>query len=105
MHIEIKEKAPDATQTVVDIADDINKKRRKEIIETFENRKILSYLHTLREQGTYIKGNKSKTMRLIAHIPIEVDIFFERIYGKEYYKDDKFFKEYPEWLTIPLNQL
>lgn len=86
---------------VIKLADRINKKRRQELINIYDSTSVFKALEYIRSQQIYDKGNKSKTMRKIASMPIEVDQFFEKIYGKDYYKDKDFFTNIaPEWTTI-----
>lgn len=86
------------TEAIQKVADSINKKRREELIETFNDRDLLQELHRTRLSGEFDTGNKSKTMRKVASIPVEVDHFFQKIYGPDYYKDKDFFDKFaPEW--------
>lgn len=84
------------------IADAINRKRRQEIFEIYNQKTVFSeYIRQARESGQFQKGNKSKSMRKVASLPMEVDQFFSKVYGKDYYKDTNFFnKHHPEWLVI-----
>jgi hypothetical protein len=37
-------------------------------------------------------------MRMVASVPEDVHYFFERVFGKDYYKDPDFFvKKFSEW--------
>lgn len=86
------------TNAIQKVADSINKKRREELIETFNDRDLLQEIHRTRLSGTFDHGNKSKSMRKVASIPFEVDQFFQKIYGVDYYKDKDFFDKFaPEW--------
>jgi hypothetical protein len=89
------------------IAEGINKKRREEVIRIYSSDN--SFWKSIREAktfDTYTKGNKSKSMRKIASIPDEVDVWFSRIYGPDYYKDKDFFvKVAPEWSVIDRSKL
>jgi uncharacterized protein YaaR (DUF327 family) len=89
------------------IADRINTKRRKEVIETFiDGQGLYEEFARIKAMGLYNKGNKSKTMRKIASYPLIIDQFFIDIYGPDYYKEKDFFKKYaPEWLVIDAQQL
>jgi hypothetical protein len=83
------------------IADEINKKRRQQLLtHFFTNSLYKNTLTNIRKQGFFQKGSKSKVWRKIASLPPEVDEFFTRIYGEDYYKDKKFFDKYPEWKTV-----
>jgi len=87
---------------LIEIADRINQKRRMEVIETFKTGQgLYEEFKRMKDHGVYEKGNKTKTMRLIALIPPEIDRFFTDIYGKDYYKDKSFFKtRHPEWTVV-----
>lgn len=89
------------SETLIKIADAINTKRRKEILDIYSNKSIFDNLLAIRSSNVYNKGNKSKSMRKVASMPIEVDNFFTKIYGVDYYKDKDFFtKHYPEWAVV-----
>lgn len=86
----------DFTQSLAKVADSINKKRRQEILKVYSNTNIFKQINQLRDEKTYSKGGKA--MRKVATIPMEVDIFFSRVYGPDYYKDPDFFtKKHAEW--------
>jgi hypothetical protein len=90
------------TQQLVNLADRVNKKRREEIMHIYSgNTAFTDYIRHSKLNKIFNKGNKSKTMRKIASMPIEVDHFFMKVYGKDYYKEKDFFTKYaPEWLVI-----
>jgi hypothetical protein len=101
-----KEKEINTTEKLVGIADTINHKRREEIFRTYQNSDLMNELQKIRSLGIYNKGNKSKTMRKVASIPFEVDAFFTKVYGPNYYKDKDFFKtEAPEWSVLERSQI
>lgn len=57
---------------------------------------FLDNLNREREQQVYKKSGKA--MRKVASLPMEVDAFFIKVYGPDYYKDPDFFtKHYTEW--------
>lgn len=90
-------------QALKKIADDINKKRRDEILKAMTDTKhpVREYVAKMRRLRMFDKGSKSKVWRKIAEMPIEVDRFFTKMYGEDYYKDKDFFtKLYPEWRVI-----
>jgi len=88
----------DLTKATKKVADSVNAKRRSEVFNLYQNKPVFDYLSQLRRDGVYNKGNKSKSMKLLASIPIELDIFFSRVYGEDYFKDPDFFtKRYSEW--------
>ncbi len=83
------------------LADRVNQKRREELISVYNSTSVLKALDYIRSQQIYDKGNKSKTMRKIASIPLDVDLFFQKIYGEEYFKEKDFFTRIaPEWAVI-----
>lgn len=84
------------------LADEINEKRQLEINQIYAGKNDFDeYIGHAREHGTFEKGNKSRSMRKIATFPIEVDQFFTKVYGENYYKDPDFFKRYHnEWSVI-----
>lgn len=84
------------------LADEINVKRQLEINKIYSGKNIFDeYIGLAREHGTFEKGNKSKSMRKIATFPVEVDQFFVKVYGENYYKDPDFFsKLHPEWRVV-----
>lgn len=93
--------------SLIKIADNINKKRRNDLLQIYASKnEFTDIIKQARESGKYEKGNKSKSMRKVAWVPLEVDEFFTKMYGKDYYKDKDFFKKYaPEWAVIdPLKQ-
>lgn len=80
------------------VADAINEKRRREIFQIYENTSVFKRLHELRQDGVFKNGAKSNNMRKVATIPFEVDLFFSKVYGDDYYKDPDFFtKRFTEW--------
>ena len=80
------------------IVDEINKKRRQELIQIYNNPKVWNYLRKVKEQNIFDGGSKSKVWKKVASLPLEVDLFFTRVYGEDYFKDPDFFeKYYPEW--------
>lgn len=90
------------TETIRKVAEDINKKRREELATLFfQDTRWSRYLKQIRESQQYKYGSKSKVWRKIASMPTEVDMFFTKVYGADYYKDKNFFKKYAkEWQTI-----
>lgn len=67
---------------------------------------IWKTIRDVKAHNIYTKGNKSKSMRKIASLPEEVDVWFTHLYGADYYKDKDFFtKIAPEWSVIDRNKL
>ena len=89
------------------ISDGINKKRREEINTIYSSdNEFWKSIREAKNFDTYVRGNKSKSMRKIASMPAEVDLWFSRVYGADYYKDKDFFtKHHTEWLVIDQNKL
>ena len=86
---------------IIKIADKINKKRRQELLTYFfTDTQYSKYIKKVKEAGVFEKGSKSKVWRKIAEMPIEVDQFFTKMFGKDYFKDKNFFKKFPEWLVV-----
>lgn len=86
----------------VKIADKINAKRRAELFQMMDKQNpMFKYLDELRRNRVFKEGSRDKVYRKIASMPLEVDLFFSRIYGADYYKDKDFFtKSHPEWAVI-----
>lgn len=93
---------PDINATVRKLAGEVNKKRQQEIFDIYSHTNIFDeYIRQARQFGTFNKGNKSKSMRKIASFPVEVDAFFIKVYGADYYKDPHFFtRVHPEWRVV-----
>jgi hypothetical protein len=85
----------------------VNNDRRKELFDALNGSELLrEQLHYDRVHDTYKHGSKDKTWRKIATIPAEVDAFFCRMYGENYFKDKNFFQKYaPEWLVVDARKL
>lgn len=89
----------DLKQATVKIADAINKKRRQEIINVYSSSAAFDYIKKMRKEGVFDTGKtKGARMKKVASVPLEVDRFFTKLYGEDYYKDKDFFlKIAPEW--------
>lgn len=93
-------------EAIRNVADSINKKRRQELIDIYNNSDIFKELNRIKASNEFTKGSKSKVWRKVATIPVEVDLFFQKIYGEEYYKEKDFFtKFHPEWLVVDKTKL
>jgi hypothetical protein len=80
-------------ESVIKTADRINSSRRREILSIYSNTELFKQL---RRMGAQVKSDSGK--RLIATLPAEVDMFFTKVYGRDYYKDPDFFtKHHSEW--------
>ncbi len=86
-------------EAIEKIARKINEKRRDELLTIFNKKTIYSdFIKKVKMLGLYDKPSKSKVWRKIAELPLEVDHFFTRVYGPDYFKDKDFFtKYYTEW--------
>jgi hypothetical protein len=96
----------DFDKAIQQISEGINKKRRQEVIDIYNSKDAFKVINDAKKYGTYDHGNKSKSMRKIAWVPLEVDRFFSKIYGEEYWKDKEFFNKIaPEWRVIERHKL
>lgn len=82
---------------LVKVADDVNQQRKNELMKLFfQTTAWTNWIAQQRALGQ--QKSKSKVWRKVASYPVEVDQFFSKIYGKNYYKDPEFFNKYaPEW--------
>lgn len=82
------------------IIDSINKKRERELIESNDpNGVVKKYLQEQRKFAGNKRTGKAGWIK-IATIPYEVDQWFIKMYGENYYKDKSFFERFPEWKVI-----
>lgn len=79
--------------------------RLSELLSVYQDPTFLQQNYEERKLGIHDRGNKSKVWRKVASMPIEIDAFFTRIYGDDYYKDKSFFKKFPEWLVVEESKL
>lgn len=86
-------------QTIGKIADRINHTRREELLTLYKGRSdVWDYIKRLKTANDRV-GRKG--YRKVASMPLEVDRFFSKVYGKDYYKDPDFFtKHAPEWAVF-----
>lgn len=63
---------------------------------------VFDYIKKARKEGIYSEGKKhGARMQKIASVPMEVDVFFSRIYGNDYFRDPDFFTRVaPEWRVV-----
>lgn len=88
-------------EALIKVADQVNQKRRQEIIDIYNNKDIQAYFAKMRATDEFTKGSKSKVWRKVATVPVEIDIMFQKLYGDEYYKEKDFFeKHHREWLVV-----
>ena len=100
------EKSKTWDEALIKVADQVNQKRRQEIINIYNNRDIKEYFAKMRASNEFVKGSKSKVWRKVATVPQEVDTMFQKLYGDEYYKEKGFFeKHHREWLVVDANKL
>lgn len=90
---------------VAKVADKVNAKRRKEVLNIYRNGAVFDFIKKARKSEVYQEGKKGGVrMRKVATVPTEVDVFFSRIYGNDYYKDPDFFtKKHQEWRVVDPN--
>jgi len=82
------------------VIDTINKKRQRELIEANDpNGIIQKYIQDQKKNAGYKRTGKAGWIK-IASIPYEVDQWFVKMYGPEYFKDKSFFERFPEWKVI-----
>ena len=79
------------------VADAINEKRRAELIRAYFSRnEYAEAVRYARMMGSFKKGGKN--MRKVASMPPEVDAFFTKLYGPDYYHEPDFFNKWgSEW--------
>ncbi len=87
---------------VFKVAEKVNAKRRREVLSVYRNSAVFDFIKKTRKSGEYQEGKKKGVrMRKVASIPHEVDVFFTRLYGVNYYKDPDFFvKRHQEWRVV-----
>lgn len=91
----------DAQLAILKVAENINKKRRQELFDIYSNSDLFNEIKRMKALGVFDQGSKSKVWRKIATLPLEVDAFFTKVFGPEYYKDPDFFKKHaPEWMVV-----
>lgn len=92
--------------TVIKVAEMINNRRRKELLRIYLNDSIFDHIKSVRKSGVFDEGKRQGVrMRKVASLPIEVDMFFSRVYGQDYYKDPDFFtKVHSEWRVVDANR-
>lgn len=84
------------------VADRINQKRRAELLTIYDGKHALwEYVARARSLDTFKHGSRDKSMRKIASMPVEVDEFFTKLYGPDYYKERDFFDRFAsEWKVV-----
>lgn len=94
------------TESLIKVADIVNAKRRKEVLKIYRNSYVFDQIKNLRKSEVFDKGKeKGAKLKKIATVPVEVDAFFQKLYGVDYYKDPDFFtKAHPEWRVVDKNQ-
>lgn len=98
--MKIAENLDDALSNIIETINDRNTLTQNIIVNNRMDDDYALNKH-VRDQGTYQKGDLRSGRRLIASLPTEVDRFFSKVYGREYYKDKQFFiKRHPEWRVV-----
>ena len=70
-------KSQNMNDAIRKIADDINNRSRTRLLTYLNNpTEFSNYVREAKQMGTFQKGNKSKTMRKVASMPMEVDNLF-----------------------------
>jgi hypothetical protein len=84
-------------KALVKVSNNINQKRRTELMRLFfQKTEWSNWIAKQRAQGS--QRSRSKVWKKVASMPLEIDRFFTKIYGRDYYKDPDFFSKYgPEW--------
>jgi len=92
----------DIKEAIGKVADRINHRRRTELLNILDGKSALyAYAKRMRELQVFNHGNKSKSMRKIASMPAEIDAFFTKLYGPDYYKERDFFDRFAsEWKVV-----
>jgi hypothetical protein len=94
---EMESDPEEVKRALVKVSNNINQRRRSELIRVMSKKTEWSnWIAKQRAQGP--QRSKSKVWRKVATMPQEVDRFFTKIYGPDYYKDPDFFRvNAPEW--------
>jgi hypothetical protein len=100
LNVDITDEQVNKRNVIKKVNEKLLDKRLEELLSVYQDPAFLGQNYEERKLGINNKGSKSKVYRKIASVPIEIDAFFTRIYGADYYKDKKFFKKFPEWLTV-----
>ncbi len=79
------------------IAESINKRRRTELMQIYtEDNPYMKYIKELKAKQ--VNKKRAGNLKRVASYPIEIDKFFTKLYGPDYYKDPDFFNRIaPEW--------
>ena len=87
------------------VAEKVNAKRRREVLSIYRNSSVFDFIKNTRKSGEFQEGKKDGVrMRKVATVPVEVDVFFSRLYGADYYKNPDFFtKMHQEWRVVDPN--
>lgn len=89
----------DEQKAVKKVVEAINRKRQKQIEDAYDPQGIVQTQLTEEKRTRWYQAPVGKAgWQKIATIPIEVDQWFVKMYGEDYYKDPDFFtKRHPEW--------
>jgi hypothetical protein len=83
------------------IADRINARERNAIlIQQYGASELRAQNARERASGDNAKAHGAAKWRKVADVPPEIHRFFEKQYGKDFWKDKTFWKHHPEWLTV-----
>jgi len=91
----------DEQKAVKKVVEAINRKRQRQIEAAYDpNGDIQAKLLEEKKNRWYQKPVGKAGWQKIATIPAEVDHWFTKVYGPDYYKEKDFFtKRHPEWLV------
>ncbi len=89
-------------KAVKKVIEAINHKRQRAITEAYNPKgEIQTVLTEEKKNRWYQKPVGQAGWQKIASIPMEVDQWFTKMYGADYYKNPDFFtKMYPEWRVV-----
>lgn len=89
------------------IVNSINRKRQAQIEEAYDDEGVTQSVLLEDKKAHWDKNPAGKAgWQKIASIPMEVDRWFTKVYGADYYKDPEFFtKKHPEWRVVDIKKM
>lgn len=89
------------------IVDSINKRRQAQVEAAYDENGFIQSVITEDKKEHWDKNPVGKAgWQKIASIPLEVDRWFSKFYGADYYKDPEFFtKKHPEWRVVDVMKM
>ena len=96
----------DVQKAVKKVVEAINRKRQKQIEEAYDPQGVVQAHLTEEKRSRWYQNPVGKAgWQKVATIPVEVDRWFVKMYGEDYYKDPDFFRKHaPEWMVFDPNQ-